>query len=83
MQMKKEQLSIEEICKLKWLGVPECAIYIDRSPGAVRNMVLRRAIPYRKPGGRLLFDREQIDEWIKNSEGVSLEELLKSRRADK
>ena len=50
-----------------------------RSPGAIRNLVLRRAIPFRKPSGRLLFDRDEIDRWIKSSAGVSLEELRKEQ----
>jgi hypothetical protein len=49
--------------------------YIHRSPGAVRNLVLRRAIPFRKPAGRLLFDKDEIDRWIKKSPGISYEEI--------
>jgi len=51
-------------------------IYIHRSKGAIRNLVLRRKIPFHKPGGRLLFVKEEIDEWIKRSEGASLEEVM-------
>lgn len=59
----------------RYLNVNQISNYLKRSPGAVRNLVLRRAIPYRKPAGRLLFDREQIDEWIKKSEGIGLDQL--------
>lgn len=48
---------------------------MKRSEGAVRNLVLRRMIPYRKPAGRLLFDKEEIDRWINQSEGISLDEM--------
>ena len=59
----------------RYLNVNQISNYLNRSPGAIRNLVLRRAIPYRKPAGRLLFDREQIDEWIKKSEGIGLDQL--------
>ncbi len=51
--------------------------YIFRSKGAIRNLVLRRQIPYKKPAGRLLFIREEIDEWILASEGMSFNEVTK------
>jgi excisionase family DNA binding protein len=63
----------------KYLTVFELSKYIKRSTGATRNLVLRRKIPYRKVGGRLLFDKDEIDKWIKTSEGISLEEIENSR----
>jgi excisionase family DNA binding protein len=60
---------------MEYLTVKELATYIRRTPGACRNLVLRRAIPYRKPAGRLLFDKDEIDQWIEKSPGISLEEL--------
>jgi excisionase family DNA binding protein len=64
---KKNELSMKEIVNLKYMGVSEVSRYIVKSKGAVRNLVLRRAIPFHKPGGRLLFDRMEIDEWVKQS----------------
>lgn len=49
--------------------------YLSRTPGAIRNLVLRRAIPYRKPGGRLMFLKREIDAWVDGSPGVTLEDL--------
>jgi excisionase family DNA binding protein len=59
----------------EYLTVQELSLYLKRSPGAIRNLVLRRAVPYRKPAGRLLFDKDEIDKWIHDSEGVSFDEL--------
>lgn len=59
-----------------YFDTQQLASYIHRTPGAIRNLVLRRAIPFRKPGGRLLFVKTEIDEWVASSEGVSLEEIL-------
>jgi predicted DNA-binding transcriptional regulator AlpA len=63
----------------RYLNVNQISNYLNRSSGAIRNLVLRRAIPYRKPAGRLLFDREEIDLWIKHSEGISIEELAEKK----
>lgn len=53
-------------------GVAE---FIHRSPGAIRNLVMRRAIPFRKAGGRLVFFREEILSWIDTSPGIKPNEL--------
>ncbi len=63
----------------KYLTVSELSGYIRRSPGAIRNLVMRRKIPYCKPGGRLLFDQEEIDRWIQLSAGISLDEIEEKR----
>lgn len=49
--------------------------YLGRSPGAIRNLVLRRAIPFRKPGGRLVFIKSEIDAWIDAAPGLRLDEI--------
>jgi excisionase family DNA binding protein len=59
----------------QYMTVDELALYIKRSKGAIRNLVLRRAIPYRKPAGRLLFSKKEIEKWIAMSPGQSLEEI--------
>jgi len=62
-----------------WLTVHELSGYLKRSPGAIRNLVLRRKIPFRKPAGRLLFDLDEIDAWVKASDGISFEEIRSSK----
>lgn len=66
---------------MDYLDVKGLAAYIHRSPGAIRNLVMRRAVPFRKPAGRLVFVREQIDQWIEASEGLSFQELKNSEGA--
>ena len=58
-----------------YLTVNDLSKMIGRSPGAIRNLVLRRRIPYRKPAGRLLFLAEEIDRWIDQAVGVRVEDL--------
>jgi len=59
----------------QYLTVEQLASYIKRSKGAIRNLVLRRAIPYCKPAGRLIFLKEEIDQWVQNAPGKKLEEI--------
>lgn len=58
-----------------YLNCIECADLIGRSTGAVRNLVMRRAIPFRKPAGRLLFLRHEIERWVENAPGITFDEL--------
>lgn len=52
-----------------------CADFLERSPGAIRNLVMRRKIPFRKVGGRLMFIRAEIEDWIENAPGLKPEEI--------
>jgi len=60
------------------LNIVECGQIVKRSPGAIRNLVMRRAIPYRKRSGRLYFVRKEILAWIMEAPGLNLEEIEKS-----
>ena len=57
------------------LSTKQCAEFIGRTPGAVRNLVLRQAIPFRKPAGRLVFLKSEIEQWIDAAPGVTLDDL--------
>lgn len=59
----------------KVLTVSQLSPFINRSPEAIRNLVMRRRIPFRKAGGRLYFFEDEIEEWIEKSDGVRLEDL--------
>lgn len=59
----------------QYLDINQLSEYIHRSKGAIRNLVLRRAIPYRKPAGRLIFLKEEIDQWVQMAPGKKLEEI--------
>ena len=57
------------------MNAGECGEYIGKTDGAIRNLTMRREIPFRKVAGRLVFLKSEIDEWIENSPGVRLEDL--------
>jgi hypothetical protein len=59
----------------QYLTIEDLSSYIHRSKGAIRNLVLRRAIPFRKPAGRLIFLKEEIDQWVNVAPGKTLNEI--------
>lgn len=59
----------------------EVAVLLRRkTPAAIRNMVLRRQIPYRKVGGKLLFLRSEIMEMVDKAPGMTVAEWRKKNR---
>jgi len=59
------------------MSTVDVAEYLGRSPKAVRNLVNRERIPFRKVAGRLLFLRREIDRMIDEAPGIRPEDLLK------
>ena len=59
----------------KYLNTDQAAAFLGRTTGAVRNLVMRRAIPYRKAGGRLYFLKSELEAWIERAPGLPLHEL--------
>jgi excisionase family DNA binding protein len=64
---------------LELMHTKEAAEFLHRSPGAIRNLVMRRAIPHRKAGGRLVFLKDEIERWIEKSPGIKLNDLERER----
>jgi hypothetical protein len=58
----------------EFLNSREAGEMIRRSPAAMRNLVMRKKIPFRKVAGRLMFIRSELEKWIEGSPGVRLEE---------
>ena len=67
--------------KDRLLDVPETAAMLGRSENAVRRMVERRQIPYRKSGRRLLFLESELKALIEALPGLSLEDLREGELA--
>ena len=48
------------------LTTTEAARYLGLKPSYLYKMMMRRAIPYYKPGGKLcFFAKEDLDAWLK------------------
>jgi excisionase family DNA binding protein len=54
---------------------------LGRSENAVRRMVERRQIPYRKSGRRVLFLESELRAFIEALPGLSLEDLREREKA--
>ena len=61
-----EDLGATEMMRRRYMNVPEVAIYIDSTPGSIRQLVQRRRIPHLRVAGgrRILFDVREIDKWL-------------------
>ena len=60
--MDKQQISTSERVLLT---TTEAAHYLGVKPSYLYKMMMRRAIPYYKPGGKLcFFSREDLDAWL-------------------
>jgi excisionase family DNA binding protein len=53
------------------LPVKAAAAYMGATVWAVRNLVWNQEIPFCKIGGRLLFDRTDLDRFIDNQKTVA------------
>jgi hypothetical protein len=61
--------------KKKWVGAKKAAVHLDTTASGVRNRVARSQLPYRKLGGRLMFDLDELDRLLENSPGRRLDEI--------
>lgn len=49
-----------------WLDVDGAAAHLAMSEHAIRHLVKRQSIPYRRtPNGRIRFSREELDAWVR------------------
>ena len=53
-----------------FLDVDECAAYLRISKVYVYQLKARKKIPYHKVGGRILFSRNEITDYIKANEEI-------------
>jgi hypothetical protein len=68
---------------MKLLSLEENAQKLQRTTKALRNMVMRHQIPFRKVAGRLMFIEEEITAWIEKAPGYTLDDFLKKREKKK
>jgi hypothetical protein len=70
-----KKMSVISLKDKEYLNSKETGEILGTSPAAIRNLVLRRKIPFRKPAGRLIFIRTEIEQWIMDSPGVRPEDI--------
>lgn len=60
----------------RYLDTKSAAAYLGTTPGAIYASVARRLIPYRRFGRKVVFDKVELDAYIKALEGVSVDEAV-------
>ncbi len=63
------------------MDVRGLASYLGTSEHCVRSRVRRREIPFKKMGGRLLFLKHEIDQYLEQLPGCDLEEAVQNLEA--
>lgn len=63
------------------LYIPDAARYLGKTEGALRMLVARGLVPYRRVGGRIIFFQDELDLWLDGAPGVRPEDLNISCRA--
>ncbi len=57
------------------LTVADVSQMLDIASGTIYNMTSTQQIPFFKRGGRIYFDREEINEWIRNDRRKTVKQL--------
>jgi excisionase family DNA binding protein len=61
-QRLREQLEIQP--SSAWMSVDKAAAHLDWPKKRLYNLVAAKEIPHRKHGNRLLFRRDELDQWL-------------------
>ena len=68
MNTDDKQTIIPRVVLPRFLTVPEIAEVLRCAKRTIYDMVEQNRIPYRKAGGRLLFDLDEIVSWTRGEE---------------
>lgn len=60
------------------LGIPEAADVLGVTEKMLRNRVDRRLVPFRRWGSRIVFRKNDLDEWWEALPGCSIAEALEN-----
>ena len=63
------------------LGVPEAAQFYGGTVKQTRGLIERQMIPFRRLGGRIIFLRSELEEWLATLPGVTLDEARANQEA--
>ncbi len=81
----KELINLQKEGTLEkiWLNVEEAAYYIGYSKDKIYKLIQEdwtEGIHYFKPTGRVIINRNKIDDWIKNDSSTSVNNILEAIR---
>ena len=61
------------------LTLKEAARYLGKTDKALYLSVMRKEVPFRKWGKKLIFDRMELDKFISTLPGVTFEDVLANK----
>ena len=65
------ETKLAEVQAREWLSSDEIAIYLGYKKKTIYNWTSKVKIPFRKPYGKLMFNKKEIDEWLEEN-GIGL-----------
>jgi excisionase family DNA binding protein len=69
------KLQPEQQDKVELLSIEEAAEYLNVTVAALYSMTSRRLVPFNKPGKRLYFLKNDLDQWVKSAKVKTQDEL--------
>jgi hypothetical protein len=63
------------------LDVRTGTAFIGGTEKYMRGLVARRLIPFRRLGGRIVFVRSELEQWLLSLEGCTVEEARANQEA--
>lgn len=63
----------------RYLTVAQAAHYLGRTVPAMYHLAEEARIPFKKAGGRLVFDIRELDRWVAGLPGVSTQTAVRSQ----
>ncbi|MCA4807320.1 helix-turn-helix transcriptional regulator [Myroides odoratimimus] len=72
----KDAIGLNLIQQKEMLNVQELSDYIGMSTSSIYKLVYNNIIPFYKPNGKILyFDREEINNWLRQNKSQSISQL--------
>ena len=68
-------IAVDTIPENGILNVEDVAQKLRLKEGTIYNLTHKRQIPYFKRGGRIYFDRDEINEWIRTDRRKTIKQL--------
>lgn len=68
---------IDGVC----LDVRAGAMFLGGTEKQVRGLIARALIPYRRLGGRIIFLKPELEQWLSTLDGVTLDEAKHNQEA--
>lgn len=80
---KYKGLRQEDYVVPRCLSVPAAAVYLGISPSNVRSLASEMAIEPLRIGGRVLFDRFELDEFVEKIKKLRIFKKRKAKQGDR